>query len=436
MSPNLPRDRYAGVDLMPARLPRVFRESRPPDEPLYYARTPEDALADPRLTRSEKELIGQIMRRVFDGTRTILISQGSLAARCMVSTRTIRRNIVGIERCGYMTFDRDPTIKGSPWVITLQFNLRKALVLKSEPADNHANASTRTKTSGITRTKTSGITRTKTSAPSLFERESLETTTTRADETGTSSSFSSSDRAPGPLEPDAPPEAPGSPRSPAAPVDPPIPGPDATTAPRAAQADPSMAAMLAQAVARWPGYAAELPLRVADLVAVAQTKTPFGAEGAALALEYAALMPESIDVGRAFYFLRKWGADDLPIADVRAMVDGRRRLVADGKRPKPAGRDVGEFRPPVVEPEDPDAERLKAEALARWRAMGIRTGSSGRVRKEPAAGYVAKPPPRPAGVACSSVRNPTLDKHPGQGKSAEKQAFEGRASPVKELDSG
>lgn len=196
-----------------------------------------------------------------------------------------------------------------------------------------------------------------------------------------------------------------------------------------------MAGMLTRAVERWPDEADVLPFRVADLVAEAQRSTDYGIEGASLALDAAVMTPEAKGIGWAFSALGRWYGAGRSLDDVRTIVGGLRRIKADAKRPRPAGRDVGEYRRPEVEPLDPETERKTAELLAELKSKGAaRVFGAG--SKEPASGSVAKPPPTPAGVACSSIGNPTVDIHPRQGKTAEKQAFEGRTNPVKGLDSG
>jgi hypothetical protein len=124
---------------MPARpqlVPRLFDPKRPPERK-YFTRVPDDALEDPRLTRSDLAVLTQLIKGHWRDDKPHTITQTELARRCRMTVRRVRPHLNKLELCEYITRLRIP---GQHTQVMLTYQLRPILELAP---DEHAAPVTR-----------------------------------------------------------------------------------------------------------------------------------------------------------------------------------------------------------------------------------------------------------------------------------------------------
>jgi uncharacterized protein YdaU (DUF1376 family) len=157
-----------------SRKPQIFDPTRP-REPKYFTRIPDDVIEDTRLTLSDLGVFAHLLRRHWTDEKTLKITQAQLAKRCRMTVRKVRPHLEKLEKCGYITRDRDHKTWGGPTQITLTYELRPTLEMSADLpiARGSKRACDRTKRSHVVRTKRSAASKTET-VPLLREIEERE----------------------------------------------------------------------------------------------------------------------------------------------------------------------------------------------------------------------------------------------------------------------
>jgi hypothetical protein len=111
---------------MPGCALRLFDANRPlpPDEPQPFARVPDSAVGDTRLSDGAFRLLAAIMSGVWSQASEIHLTREELTRRVGKGLTTVKRQLVELEECGYLERDRDYTKPGAPHRLILGFRLR------------------------------------------------------------------------------------------------------------------------------------------------------------------------------------------------------------------------------------------------------------------------------------------------------------------------
>jgi hypothetical protein len=147
---------------------RAFSEGAPSRmlEPQLYAKTPEHAIDDPRLTAGEFRVLVAMAFLGRNSFPDVLEEHSTIASRAVTTDRNVRRSMMTLKKLGYARQE-------SPGHIVLTYETRAPFKLESDDATTGQKRRHRTEASCHHRTEASCHHRTETSCPSLFDKESV-----------------------------------------------------------------------------------------------------------------------------------------------------------------------------------------------------------------------------------------------------------------------